>query len=49
MDGHWQHEICACCQPQDLQGWFIEGGVLPFNSIFYVTSQDCLQDFKDGW
>jgi hypothetical protein len=44
----WQLEICTCCQPQGQQGWSVACGGLPFNAIIYVTSWDCLCNFKDG-
>jgi hypothetical protein len=48
MEGPWQCEICACCQPQGLQGWSIAGGGLPFITIIYVASRDHMCNFKDG-
>jgi hypothetical protein len=38
MKEPWQCEICGCCEPQGLQGWFPIGGDHPFSPILYVTS-----------
>jgi hypothetical protein len=48
MVGPWLHEICTCCEPQSLQGWFIEGGDICFNPILDIESWDYVCYFTNG-
>jgi hypothetical protein len=48
MKGPLQHEICTCCEPQGLQGWYVIGGGLSFSPILNVASWDYVHYFKDG-